>query len=115
MEMTALDALLPTTAMFVKAAARKSDPSAKSDPSDRGPDLRKYIILEHQGKEFAFIFPLAISHDRACPNAAGHLISAGSFSIIDGQVFLTGLGSETLRLKSRPQDAPLIQSLLSES
>ena len=85
---------------------------ASDDPSLR---FRKYIVVEHDGREHAIAFPLSIQHDRACPVSAGRLISAGSFGIARGRVVLTGMGSGTLNLNSRPQDAQLIEALFSES
>ena len=123
--MTALDALLPTHAMFYHAAVAATtilNPSAPDAVKSSGPDLRKYVVFRHQdGREFPVIFPRAIQHsdiDLALDCAGGTLykpISAGSYGIMKGHVFLTGVGSHTLNLPSRPQDAALIQSLLSES
>lgn len=121
--MTALDALAPTHALFCAAAASAaartsarsapSAPSATSDPS--APDWRKYIILDRDARELPILFPRTLQHDQACPAKAGRLVSAGCYLVINGNVILLGVGSASLNLKSRPQDAALIRQLISES
>jgi hypothetical protein len=117
--MTALDALAPTHAMFHHAAIAASTsaaaPSAPSAVKSGSTDIRKYIIVERGGAEYAVVFPLFIPHDKVCHGIPHKLVAAGSFGIINGDVFLTGVGSSTLNLNSRPKDAALIQALLTES
>ena len=113
--MTSLDALAPTQTMFHAAAtAAAAKPLPAGGGSDRFP-FRKYIIVADHGREYAFAFSGDLTHCDACPLSAGRVISAGSFFILNGKVVLTGVGSSTLNLISRPQDAALIQSLFSES
>jgi len=112
--MNALEALAPTFAMLHVAAAASVGPRAVSDRSP-AIDFRKYIIVERNGRELAIVFPGTIRHDEGCPDRAGSLISAGSFIVANGTVILSGVGSATLNLPSRPQDAALIESLFSES
>ena len=64
---------------------------------------------------FAITFPRQLRHDEGCPDKAGRLVSAGSYVIANGRVIISGIGSDTLRLPSRPQDAALIQSLFAET
>ena len=87
-----------------------------------GPDFRKYIVFANaDGHEFAVVFPRKLLHidielAADCGGQARYVpISAGSYIVALGQVILSGIGSTTLDLLSRPQDAALIQQLLSES
>jgi hypothetical protein len=109
---------MPTHSQFARAAAasRKSDRSTTSaQPAAAEPPIRKYIVVERDGQELAITFPSCVRHDEACPQKAGRLVSAGSYGVANGRVVLTGMGSGTLNLPSRPADAALIESLFSES
>jgi hypothetical protein len=134
--MHALDALFTTYALFAKAAALPSevlltkegeatlgDRRATSPNPERvassGPILRKYLIVRDDfatthNRIRVIVFSSELQHKDLVPLKCD-AISAGSFGIINGKVFLTDLGSETLKLASHPKDAALIQSLFSES
>jgi hypothetical protein len=76
------------------------------------PGLVKYIILETDGKEHPLVFSTFIRHDEMAPASGGHLVAAGYAILTDGKAIVNGVGSGSLNLKSRPQDADIIQSLL---
>lgn len=77
------------------------------------PKLAKYIILEISGSEFPFTFPMDIQHSHALPAIPGSRpVSAGMFMQFYDRTVQVGGESASLHLRSRPQDAALIKSLL---
>ena len=74
----------------------------------------KYIVFKCGGEETPVVFPESIQHkemvlktewEECCP------VSAAYFSVIGGKVEVFGF-SKSLDLKPRPEDANLIQKLL---
>jgi hypothetical protein len=123
-----MNSLAPTHAMFYRSAAEVGPTSCSPAPSrqlaqladfNSGLGIRKYLIVRDS---FAathsplrvILFSHELQHKDLVPLRCDP-VSAGSFFVVNHQAVLTGIGSETLNLPSRPHDAALIQSLLSES
>lgn len=81
--------------------------------------IAKYIILEKGGLETAVILHGSVSHNEAANldamRSQGTLVNAAGYFVIgeDGKAFVDpDLRSGTLDLRSRPQDAVIIQRTL---
>jgi hypothetical protein len=74
----------------------------------------KYVILDGYLNELPILFPPEISHDMMSKwlSGMGPVVSAGFVDLVDGQISAHG-ESQSLGLKSRPQDSTIIESLMS--
>lgn len=79
-----------------------------SDSAVEG-ETRKYVVLADGRVRTAGMYSIHRYLSCSCPmeDCGGRAVSAGFYSVEDGKVKVWG-GSETLRLKSRPEDADLI-------
>jgi hypothetical protein len=83
---------------------------------ERQPEFNKYIVLTWQGKEQVVSFPFKVKHADVFAyirHEGGDVeaVSAGFFFDHAG-AFWAGGESESMSLKSRPQDGELIQAFL---
>lgn len=73
----------------------------------------KYIIVQRQGMALAILFHECISHSDAINRKDAEPISAGFYWMnSDGSVTTDKIGSDSLNLKPRPQDASIIADTL---
>lgn len=74
-------------------------------------DRAKYIIFAHPMLEVPVVFPMHISHADMAKLIQMEPISAGFARLADGELETFG-DSLTLKLKARPEDTRLLQSIL---
>jgi DNA-binding transcriptional regulator LsrR (DeoR family) len=102
-----LSAIMPAHAAIAAAVER---PSAQSIYCDLV--LAKYIITERSGLEYALVFSRDLQHSEILTAHAGRAVAAGFVQFIAPDHVIASGESETLNLRSRPQDSAIIKRQL---
>jgi len=109
------DLLMPTHAMLARAATSPGPRAVPARSTSIQPEsLLKYIIVAPvPGLELAVLFHPSIQHSNLVDKPSTKPISAGFCRITESGVEIDPLlGSTSLNLKPRPEDAALIQTTL---
>ena len=122
--MNAIDALMPTHSLYAIAAAgagsgsplRASAPPRESASTSATPatticPINKYVIAaDPEGREHVLLFSGHLQHSQMVP-AALRPVSAGFWLLTGPQVrVVESIGSVSLNLNPRPQDADIIKT-----